>query len=77
MLVECPNCKNPVWIEAINCGIFRHGAYRHNHEQIHPHASESDCKKLIFEGQIYGCGMPFRVVTNTQGEVTVQICDYL
>lgn len=77
MIVICPNCHDPIWIEQINCGIFRHAVYRHNHEQIHPHASESECTRLILEEQIYGCGKPFQIVINQDGQVIVQICDYI
>lgn len=76
-VVQCPHCNDPVWIEQINCGIFRHGIFRHNHEQIPPHAPESECNRLIREEQIYGCGKPFQVILNPSGQVIVQICDYI
>jgi hypothetical protein len=60
-VVTCPHCLDPVVIEAVNCGIFRHAAYRENHTQVDPHAPQTECERLLALGLIYGCGKPFRV----------------
>jgi hypothetical protein len=75
--INCPHCNEYVWIEQINCGIFRHGIYKQNFEQIPPHAPEIECKRLILEQSIYGCGQPFRIRMNTDGKPIVEICDWI
>lgn len=72
MIVTCPHCKQYVWIEEINCGIFRHGVYKMNGEQLPPHASKEVCNIAFEKNQIYGCGKPFRIVNSS-----ALICDYI
>ena len=72
MLVVCPHCLHFVWIEEINCGIFRHAIYKASGEPINPHASEEECITLVQEGLVYGCGKPFKL--NALNEPL--ICDY-
>jgi len=60
--MECPHCNISIIIESVNCGIFRCGVYKYNGEQIPPHLSEEDSKKLINENKIWGCGKPFTVI---------------
>lgn len=61
--VLCPTCNGGVWIpfNEINCGIFRHAVYKCNGQQIPPHASEPECKRLLEQGLVEGCAQPFRV----------------
>jgi hypothetical protein len=73
MLIECPHCLCLVWIDQLNCRIFRHGMFKHNHEQIPPHTSKQDCDSFKEKDLIYGCGKPFKI--NEDG--TVVICDYI
>ena len=77
MEVECPHCRCPVVIEAINCGIFRHGVLKSTGEQIPPHASKEVCDELASRGDIYGCGKPFRVVKNNLDELVCEECEYI
>jgi len=71
MEIECPHCKQKLWIEEINCGIFRCGVLKENGQQIPPHASKEECNIYIQKG-IYGCGNPFQIVNNI-----IFICDYI
>lgn len=75
MIIQCPHCDNHIEILEINCGIFRHGAYKRNNRQLPPHMSEADCKKAVANDEIYGCGMPFRVIK--KDTVIVEKCDYI
>jgi hypothetical protein len=70
MEIECPHCQQKIWIEEINCGIFRCGVLK-NGKQIPPHASKEECNNYIKKG-IYGCGKPFQIINNT-----IFICDYI
>ena len=72
-LIECPYCKQIIEITEINCGIFRHGIYKSNNEQIDPHMSKEDCIDLVIKDLIYGCGRPFRIVDSNNAEM----CDYI
>jgi hypothetical protein len=72
MLVVCPHCKYFVWIDAINCRIFRHAVYKANGEPINPHATEKECSRLLQDGLVYGCAMPFLLNAVNEPE----ICDY-
>lgn len=76
--VECPNCKNMILIMStdINCAIFRHGAYKSNMAQINPHESKEVCDSLFNENKIYGCGKPFKLLSNENNYLT-EMCDYL
>jgi hypothetical protein len=77
-IVTCPHCHADVWIEQVNCGIFRHGVFKHNYQQIPPHASRSECDQYVFEGQIHGCGKPFQVVEQPNGQQPdVRPCEYI
>ena len=71
MIVVCPHCMHYVWIEEINCSIFRHAVYK-NGEPINPHASEEECNRLIREDLVYGCAKPFRLLN---GEP--EVCDFI
>lgn len=63
MIVICPNCEDYVFIESINCGIFRHATYKDG-RQFNPHASKEECDKALLKGDIYGCGKPFLIKNN-------------
>jgi hypothetical protein len=68
----CPHCGISIWIESINCGIFRCGVYKHAYIQIDPHLSQSECERVKEQGLIYGCGKPFRWVDGN-----LVPCDYI
>lgn len=76
MIIECPHCLQPIIIEKINCGIFRHGIYKHNGEQIPPHLNKPNCEYLIQQKLIYGCGKPFQIIEQNKSFQTI-ICDYI
>ena len=40
-VVTCPHCKDPIVIQYINCGIFRHGTYRQSGKQVKPHLNQT------------------------------------
>jgi hypothetical protein len=71
MLIVCPHCSNSVWIEEVNCGIFRHAVYK-NGDPVNPHASEEECNMLLRNDLVYGCAKPFRLNGNEP-----EICDYI
>ncbi len=62
--VLCPHCKVWILIEEINCAIFRHAVNKHTGIQIPPHSDKNTCVKLFEQGEIYGCGKPFKVILN-------------
>ena len=72
-VIICPHCEAPIMIEKLNCGIFRHGVFKDNNEQIPPHLSENACLELIENKKIYGCGKPFKV----NNDYSVEICGYI
>ena len=61
IIINCPHCKEEVLIYSneINCGIFRHGVFKENMQQIDPHLPEEYCKRLVNEDKSIGCGKPF------------------
>ena len=71
--VTCPHCDLFVWIEEINCRIFRHAVYKHNGEPIHPHSPQIECEALVREDKVFGCAKPFRLNSLNEPE----ICDYI
>lgn len=73
MIITCPHCRDPVWIDQLNCRIFRHGVFKHNYEQIPPHSPKTDCDRFVELNLIYGCGKPFCIDLNGQ----VVTCDYI
>jgi DNA-directed RNA polymerase subunit RPC12/RpoP len=74
MMIKCPHCEGDVLInkKELNCGIFRHGIFKHNGEQIPPHAMKEDCDRWKMEELIYGCGKPFQIQNDK-----VIVCDYI
>lgn len=71
-LYFCPNCYQAIQIEAINCSIFRCGVMKDTMKQIDPHANEEECKRLVSEDLIYGCGTSFKYE-----EGCLVFCDYI
>ena len=72
----CPQCNVPIDIVAINCGIFIHGFYKHNNQQINPHSSRSECEAMIKKSEIYGCGKCFGVKLNGLQEFELYGLEY-
>ena len=75
-IIVCPHCKEYIYIQEINCGIFRHGVFRETGEQIPPHSLKTDCDNYVKNNLIYGCGKPFCVKIQ-QGILVVEICHYI
>jgi hypothetical protein len=75
-IIICPHCEEPIVIEKINCGIFRHGVYKATGKQIGPHSSKEKCDSLKEKDLIYGCGKPFQIVLK-DNKMVVQVCEYI
>jgi hypothetical protein len=74
--VTCPHCKEPVLIEKLQCGIFRHGVVIKTKKQISPHATKQKCDELVQNKLIYGCGKPFQI--KCSGKImNAYACDYI
>jgi hypothetical protein len=78
----CLHCEQTfiIHINDFNCKILRHGVYKHNLEQINPHATKEECDALVASGQIYGCAGPLLITkSGTDGghSYRVTICDYI
>jgi hypothetical protein len=41
-------------------------------QNVNPHASKAECEKWVRNGEVYGCGKPFRF----DGD-NVSICGYI
>ena len=85
IFVTCPHCSDFILIEHINCAIFRHAILKSNGQQINPHETEENCNYLIKNNLIFGCGKPFRIITNDTNDISktndikyiAVICDYI
>jgi hypothetical protein len=70
-----------IYIEELNCKIFRCGIYKNNFEQIDPHLNKEECDRLYNNGLIYGCSKPFMVNITIKNDNNVDyesvICDYI
>ncbi len=74
--VVCPHCKEFVIIEQINCGIFRHGVFKKDLQQISSHLSKINCDNLKHHDLIYGCGKPFKLEQKDNKWIAIE-CDYI
>jgi len=75
-VLKCVNCDEYLIIEKLNCGIFRHGVFKSNQTQIHPHESKDKCADYIKKDLIYGCGKPFKV-SLVNNIFVIEKCDYI
>ena len=75
-IILCPHCNDPIIIQEINCGIFRHAVLKANNQQINPHAPKKDCDNYINNNLIYGCGKPFKIIKNNNNLEAVK-CEYI
>ena len=73
MIIKCPHCCVMIEIVELRCRIFRCGVYINTHQQIDPHLSKEKCLQLSKNNQIYGCGMPFRILLTNK----VEMCGYI
>jgi len=78
ILVKCPHCEDLIIINKndFNCKIFRHGVYKKDGKQIDSHLNKPECDRLFKEGLIYGCGKPFKLITE-DNKYGTEICDYI
>jgi hypothetical protein len=76
-ILYCPHCQEPIIIEKINCGIFRHAILKSTGKQINPHAPKDNCDELFHSGKIWGCGKPFQVIKTPDQSLQIKICDYI
>jgi len=74
--IQCPSCNEYIYIEQLNCNIFRHGVLKKNGEQIDPHSSKEICDNLFNNNEIYGCGKPF-IIKMINNDYKAIICDYI
>ena len=82
IIANCPHCFEEVLIYSheINCGIFRHGVFKDNMQQIDPHLPEAYCQRLIDDNKIIGCGKPFMIEKTFSDDKIIyylKICDYI
>jgi len=76
-IIECPNCKEQVLIQKLNCCIFRHGTLKSNGKQIDPHSSKELCEFYVEKQLIFGCGKPFKIIKDEQNNFVVIRCGYI
>ena len=77
IIIICPHCKDFVLIEQLNCCIFRHGSMKNDNKQLHPHLCKKECDFLFNNNLIWGCGKPFKIIKKDDGNIEVEICDYI
>ena len=77
IVVQCPHCGDFIFIDQLNCQIFRHAVLISNREQINPHASKEECDSFVERGLVYGCAKPFRLVKTNDGAFVVEKCNYI
>jgi hypothetical protein len=76
-IVVCPHCKEPILIEKLNCGIFRHGVLKVTGQQMAPHLDKYHCDSLKERDLIYGCGKPFQVKVDENQLFFAEECGYI
>jgi DNA-directed RNA polymerase subunit RPC12/RpoP len=76
--IECPHCSGlvQVYLNQLNCHIFRHGIFKKTLQQIHPHLEKEKCEELVAKDLIYGCGKPFIVIKN-KDKYKSEKCGYI
>jgi len=76
ILVQCPQCLEPILNEKLNCCIFRHGTMKTNGQQIDPHALKELCEFYVEKNMINGCGKPFQIIKQNNNFIAIK-CDYI
>jgi len=76
IIISCPYCNVNIfiYINEINCHIFRCGIIKETGLQIQPHETKEVCDKLYQNNLIYGCGKPFKLHQQTKEP---EQCDYI
>jgi hypothetical protein len=75
MIVKCPHCDEYIFIEELNCKIFRHGIFKNNMKQIDQHSNKEICDYYVKYDLIIGCGKPFELIWENE-EWKPVICEY-
>ena len=75
-IVLCPHCNEPIIIEQINCGIFRHGFFIESNQQIEPHSTKTECDFYLQNNMIYGCSKPFKIIMYNNKIKAIK-CEYI
>lgn len=75
---NCPYCNGNIQIEKneLNCRIFRHAIFRHDGNQLNPHAPQKECERVVEQNLVYGCAKPFKII-NIDGKETIIKCEYI
>jgi hypothetical protein len=76
IIVICPHCEEFVFIEQLNCCIFRHAVFIASGEPIDPHATEIMCTQYVKNQLVYGCGKPFKIEKKEDVFIAVK-CNYI
>ena len=76
-IIKCPHCNDYIFIEELNCKIFRHGVFISNGKQIDAHSSKEECDFFISNNLIYGCGKPFKIIEDNEKNYRSVICEYI
>ena len=87
ILIEQLNCKifrhgvfTPLDLKcrfySTKIGILNLQGCKSTNQQIEPHLSKDKCDELILNNLIYGCGKPFKIISNDDN-FKVEICDYI
>ena len=77
IIINCPNCDDDIliYINEINCSIFRHGVIKQTFQQIPLHTFKEQCEDYITCDSVYGCARPFKLLYNDNTYVAVK-CEY-
>jgi hypothetical protein len=72
-MTPCPHCRGSIIVaqNEVNCAIFRHAILKSG-GVANPHMPQNEAEKLLANGEIWGCGFPFRLV---DGEA--QACEWI
>jgi hypothetical protein len=65
-----------IYLDEINCTIYRHAYYIKNMKQIGPHTKKEECDRLVREKLVFGCAKPFKIVKK-EGIYCIEICGYI
>jgi len=70
----CPHCNAICQVNKndIRCTIFRHAVNKKDCSFVNPHASKEDCERWVLNGEVYGCGKPFKF-----DGTKVEICGFI
>ena len=78
LYITCPHCDCIFMVlpNEINCRIFRHFVFKDSFEQLNPHASESECNRVVQENLGYGCAKPIELIRDGKDNWIPVKCTY-